>query len=78
MSTIWAFDHIESKNALYCRKDCMKKFCTSLREHTKNIIDFEKKKMLPLTKEELKSHQDVKVCYICGKRILKSINIIRA
>ena len=78
MSTIWAFDHIESKNALYRRKDCMKKFCTSLREHTKNIIDFEKKKMLPLTKEELKSHQDAKVCYICGKRILKSINIIRA
>ena len=27
--------------------------------------------MLPLKKEELKSHQDVKVCYICGKRILK-------
>ena len=29
----------------------MKKFCKSLREHTKNIIDFEKKKMLPLTKK---------------------------
>ena len=27
--------------------------------------------MLPLTKKELKSHQDSKVCYICGKRILK-------
>ena len=27
--------------------------------------------MLPLTKEELKSHQYAKVCYICGKRILK-------
>ena len=40
----------------------MKKFFTTLREHSKNIIDFEKKKMLPLTKEELKSHQDTKVC----------------
>ena len=38
----------------------MKKFCESLREHTKNIIDFEKKKMLPLTKKELKSYQDAK------------------
>ena len=28
--------------------------------------------MLPLTKEELKSYQDAKVCYICGKRILKT------
>ena len=30
--------------------------------------------MLPLTKEELKSHQDAKVCYICGKRILKKLS----
>ena len=44
MSTIWAFDHIEIKHTLYPGEDCMKKFCESLREHTKNIIDFEKKK----------------------------------
>ena len=36
MSTIWGFDHIEKKHTLYCGKDCMKKFCTSLREHTEN------------------------------------------
>ena len=41
----------------------MKNFCTSLRKYAKNIIDFEKKKMLPLTKEEIKSYQDAKVCY---------------
>ena len=45
-----------------------------VREHVKNIIDFEKKKILPLTKEGLKSHQDAKVCYICGKRILSYIS----
>ena len=28
--------------------------------------------MLPLTKEELKSHQGTKVHYICGKRFLKN------
>ena len=26
--------------------------------------------MLPLTKEEIRSNQDAKICYICGKRIL--------
>ena len=52
----------------------MKKFCTSLREHAKNIIDFGKEKMLPLTKEELKSHQNAKVCYICGKNFLKKLS----
>ena len=60
MSTILAFDHIENKHTLYHGKDCMKKFCQSLREHKKIIIDFEKRRILPLMKEELKSHQDVK------------------
>ena len=32
----------------------MKNFSTSLREHAANVINFEKKKMLPLTKNELK------------------------
>ena len=40
----------------------MERFCTSSREYAKNIIDFELKKMLPLTKEELKSYQDAKLC----------------
>ena len=41
----------------------------------KNIIDLEnKKKMLPLTKEELKPHQDAKVCYICEQIILKKLS----
>ena len=42
MSAIWAFESIENKNNLNCGEDCMKKFCESLREHAKNIIDFEK------------------------------------
>ena len=41
ISTIWAFDIIENKHRLYRGKDCMKKFCTSLREHATNIINFE-------------------------------------
>ena len=32
--------------------------------------------MLPLTREEFKSHQDAKLCYICGKRILKKLSKI--
>ena len=30
--------------------------------------------MLPWTKEELKSYHNTKVCYICGKRILKKFS----
>ena len=45
-------------------------FVLLLREHEKNTIDFEKEKMLPLTKK-LKSYQDAKMCYICGRKVLK-------
>ena len=52
----------------------MKKFCKSLRQQAKNIIDFEKKKILLLAKEELKSHQDAELCYICGEKIFKKFS----
>ena len=51
MSTIWAFDTTGNKHSLYGGEDCMKKFCSSLRKHTINVINFERKKMLPLIKK---------------------------
>ena len=42
MSTICAFDHIEIKHILYSPKACLIKFCSSLREHTTNILNFER------------------------------------
>ena len=52
MSTIWAFNNIENRHTLYRGEYCMKKLCTSLKEHAINVINFEKKKMLPLTKKK--------------------------
>ena len=43
----------------------MKKFCTFLREHATNVINSEKKEMLPLAKKGTE-------CYICGKKFLKT------
>ena len=43
----------------------MKKFWESLREHAKNIFDFENKKIIPLLKrEELKSHQGARKFFL--------------
>ena len=42
----------------------MKNICISLGEHVVDVINFEKKKMLPLTEKELKSHQNSTVCII--------------
>ena len=71
MSTIRNFDNIGNKHTLHRGEDCIKNFCTSLREHATNVINFEKKKLLPLTKKDLKLHQDGTKYYICGKRCLK-------
>ena len=74
MSTIRIFHNIKSKHTLYRGEDCMKQFCSSLRKYVTNVINFEKKEMLPLTKEKLKLHQDAKICYICGKKILRKLS----
>ena len=47
-----SFDQTKNKLNHYRGKDCMKKFCKDLREHATKIINYEKKKMTPLTKEE--------------------------
>ena len=50
-STIWSFESVENQHSLYLREDYMKTFCSSLREQATNLISFEKKKILPLTKK---------------------------
>ena len=49
---------------MYTTKNYMKKFCRSLREHAMEIINFEEKKIKLLTKEQQKSYQNSKICYI--------------
>ena len=44
MATILSFKSIENKHDVNKGKDCMKKFCKSLREHAMKKINFEKKK----------------------------------
>ena len=44
MCTISSFKSIENKHDVYRGKDCMKKFCESLRGHAVEIIKFKTKK----------------------------------
>ena len=62
-----SFDKTKNKLDYYRGEDCMKEFCRDLRKHTTKIINYEKKKMIPLTKKEEKNHNKQKVCYICKK-----------
>ena len=62
-----SFDESKNKLNYYRKDDCMKKFCKDLREHVTKIINYEKKKMIPLTTEEKVYHNKQKICYICKK-----------
>ena len=52
MTTISSLESIENKHDVYRGKDCMKKFCESLREQAMKKINFKKKKMKLLAKEQ--------------------------
>ena len=57
VSTISSFKSIENKHDVYRGKDCTKTFCESLKEHAMEIINFKKKKIKLLTKEQQISYK---------------------
>ena len=65
--TSCSFDESKNKINYYRGDDCIKKFCKDLREHAAKIINYEKKKMIPLTIEEKMHYNKQKICYICKK-----------
>ena len=67
-----SFDKSKNKLNHYRGKDCMKKFCKDLREYTTKIINYEKKKMTPLTTKEKIHYNEQEICYICKKEFDKS------
>ena len=62
-----SFDKSKNKLNYYRKDDCMNKFCKDLREHVTKIINYEKKKMIPLTTKEKIYHNKQKICYVCKK-----------
>ena len=43
----------------------MKNFCLDFREHATKIINYEKKEMTPLTKDEKDRHNQQKFFHLC-------------
>ena len=77
MSTILSFKKIENQHDVYRGRDCMKKFCQSLSEHAMKMINFKKKKMKLLTKQQQESYENAKICYISKKKLKTKISNIK-
>ena len=53
----------------------MEKFCKDLKEHGTKIINYKKKEMIPLTKEEEKIHRRQKNAIYAKKDLVLMITI---
>ena len=67
-----SFDKAKNKLDYYRGKDCMKRFCKDLRTHATKIINYETKKMIPLTIKEKIHYNEQEICYICKKEFDKN------
>ena len=68
MSTISLFKSTENLHDVCRGKDCMKKFCESLRDHVMKIISCKNKKLKLLTKEQQELYENAKICHICKEK----------
>ena len=68
MFTHCLFDTTKNKLDYYTCENCIKNFCLDLREHATKIINYEKKEMIPLTKEEKRAYRIQRRYYICKKK----------
>ena len=67
LSLISSFDSKENKHNFFRRKDCIKRFCSDLKEFGTKIINYEEKEMISLTDNENRSYEVQKKCHICQK-----------
>ena len=65
-----SFDTTKNELDSYKDKCCIRNFCLDLSEHVTKIINYEKKEMIPLTKEEKRSHRTSRRCSIYAKKSL--------
>ena len=67
LNLVFSFDSKQNKRNFYRGKDCIKRFCSDLKELGIKIINYGQKDMIPLTDNENKYYEEQKECYICQK-----------
>ena len=72
--SICSFNDTKNRRYFYREKYCTKKFCKDLKELGTELINFQKKEMMPLTDKEIKSYEKQKVCHICKKKFCNNKN----
>ena len=63
-----SFDSSNSKQDFYRGAGCTEKFYEDLEKHATEVINYQKKEILPLIDEEIGSYNNKKFCHICKKK----------
>ena len=65
LTLVSSFDSKQNKRSFYRGKDCIKRFCSDLKELGTKIINYEEKEMIPLTDNENRTYKKQKnVTYV--------------
>ena len=72
--TCCSFDKSKNERKYYRGNDCMKIFCGDLKEQANEIINYEKKEMIPLTDKKKWSYENQKICHMCEKEFCTDKN----
>ena len=62
-----SFDESYNNLSHYRGQDCMRRFCKHLKDNATRIVDFKRKFITPLTKDEEDSYDKKNTCHICMK-----------
>ena len=69
LDLVCSFDSKEDKHSFYRGNDCIKKFCSELKESGTKVFNYEQKEKKPLTDDEKRYYEERKECYICRKEL---------
>ena len=69
-----SFDSKQNKRSFYRGKDCIRRFCSGLKELGTKIINYEQKELIPLTDNKNKYYEEQKERYICKKEFCYNKN----
>ena len=67
LSLICSFDSKENKHNFYRGRDCIKRFCSDIKELGTKIINYKPKEMMPLTDNENTYYEEQNECCMFQK-----------
>ena len=73
--TSCSFDKYNNKLSYFRGEDCMRRFCKDLKDHAIKVIDFKKKDVIPLIKEEKDNYNQENICHICKKEFNNDMKV---